>query len=84
MGITSLRKYLDQIECRTLPTDCVIEAPGLYVSCNNSVFNNTNNCKLTVQLNELICLVFIQTYYGLPWQQSITLFPQFHNLEKIS
>ena len=45
MGITSVRKYLDQIECKTLPTDCVIEALELCLSCNNSVFNNINYLK---------------------------------------
>ena len=42
MGIASVRKYLDGRECKDLPTDCVIEALELCLSCNNSVFNNTN------------------------------------------
>ena len=42
MGIASVRKYLDERECKDLPTDCVIEALELCLSCNNSVFNNTN------------------------------------------
>ena len=42
MGITSVRKYLDERESKDLPTDCVIEALELCLSCNNSVFNNTN------------------------------------------
>ena len=42
MGIASVRKYLDERECKDLPTDCVIEALELCLSCNNSVFNNNN------------------------------------------
>ena len=42
MGIASVRKYLDERESKDLPTDCVIEALELCLSCNNSVFNNTN------------------------------------------
>ena len=42
MGIASVRKYLDERECKDLPTDCVIEALDLCLSCNNSAFNNTN------------------------------------------
>ena len=42
IGIVSVRKYLDERECKTLPTDCVIETLELCLSCNNSVFNNTN------------------------------------------
>ena len=41
MGIASVRKYLDERECKDLPTDCVNEALELCLSCNNSVFNNT-------------------------------------------
>ena len=41
MEIASVRKYLDERECKDLPTDCVIEALELCLSCNNSVFNNT-------------------------------------------
>ena len=60
MGITSVRKYLDERECKDLPTDCVIEALELCLSCNNSVFNNTIICKLMVQLKDLICLAPMQ------------------------
>ena len=42
MGIASVRKYLDERESKDLPTDCVIEALELCLSCNNSVFNDTN------------------------------------------
>ena len=41
MRITSVGKYLDERESKDLPTDCVIEALELCLSCNNSVFNNT-------------------------------------------
>ena len=41
MEIASVRKYLDERECKDLPTDCVIETLELCLSCNNSVFNNT-------------------------------------------
>ena len=42
MGIASVRKYLDERECKDLPTYCVTEALELWLSYNNSVFNNTN------------------------------------------
>ena len=42
MGIASVRKYLDDRESKDLPTHCVTEALELCLSCNNSVFNNTN------------------------------------------
>ena len=42
MRIASVRKYSDERECKDLHTDCVIEALELCLSCNNSVFNNTN------------------------------------------
>ena len=42
MGVASVRKYLDERESKDLPIDCVIEALQLCLSCNNSVFNNTN------------------------------------------
>ena len=42
MGIASVRKYLDERTSKDLPTDCVIETLELCLSCNNSVFNNTN------------------------------------------
>ena len=41
MGIASVRKYLDEKECKDIPTDCVIEVLELPLSCNNSVFNDT-------------------------------------------
>ena len=40
MGIAFVRKYLDERECKALPTNCVIEALKLCLSCNNSIFNN--------------------------------------------
>ena len=43
MGIASVRKYLDERECKDLPTDCVIEAFELCLSYNHSTFNNTNH-----------------------------------------
>ena len=36
MGIASVRKYLHERECKDFPTDCVIEALELGLSCNNS------------------------------------------------
>ena len=42
MGVASVRKYLDERECKDLPTDCVVEALELRLNCNNSAFNNTN------------------------------------------
>ena len=60
IGIVSVRKYLDERECKTLPTDCVIEALELCLSCNNSVFKILIICKLTVQLKDLMCLAPMQ------------------------
>ena len=57
MGIASVRKYLDGLECKTLPTDSVVEALELCLSCNSSVFNNTNYLQ-----TKDICLVHIQLW----------------------
>ena len=42
MRNASVRKYLDERECKDLPTDCLIEALKLCLSCNNSVVNSIN------------------------------------------
>ena len=42
MGINSVKKFLDERACKDPPTQCVIEALELCLSCNNSVLNNTN------------------------------------------
>ena len=42
MGINSVKKILDKRACKDSPGKCVIEAFDLYLSCNYSVFNNTN------------------------------------------
>ena len=42
MGINSAKKFLDERACKDLPMQCVIEALELCLSCNNSVFNDTN------------------------------------------
>ena len=42
MVINSVKKFLDERACKDPPTQCVIEAFELCLSCNNSVFNNTN------------------------------------------
>ena len=42
MGINSVKKFLNERTCKDPPTQCVIEAPELCLSCNNSVFNNNN------------------------------------------
>ena len=57
MGIASVRKYLDERESKDLPTDCVIEATELCLSCNNSVFNNTNYLQTdgTAQRPYMLC-----------------------------
>ena len=57
MGIASVRKYLDGLECKTLPADSVVEALELCLSCNSSVFNNTNYLQ-----TKDICLVHIQLW----------------------
>ena len=42
MGVVSVRKQLDEKEFKDLPTVCVNEALELCLSCNNSVFHDTN------------------------------------------
>ena len=42
MWTASVRKYLDERECKNFPTDCAIEALELRLSCNNSASNNTS------------------------------------------
>ena len=42
MGINSVKKFLDERVYKDPPTQCVIEALELCLSCNKSVFNNTN------------------------------------------
>lgn len=56
-GIASVRKYLDELECKTRPTDSVVEALELCLSCNSSVFNNSNYLQ-----TKDICLVHIQLW----------------------
>ena len=40
--VVNMLPNLDEREYKDLPTDCVIKAPELCLSCNNSVLNNTN------------------------------------------
>ena len=54
MEINSV-KFLDERTCKDPPTKCVIEALELCLSCNNSVFNNTNYIQTVAQLKGLIC-----------------------------
>ena len=42
MGINSVITFLDEKACKDPFTKSVIEAHELYLSCNKSVFNNTN------------------------------------------
>ena len=42
IGINSVKKCLDERARKHPPTQCFIEALELCLSCNNSVFNNTN------------------------------------------
>ena len=41
MEINSVKNLLDERACKYPPTQCVIEALGLCLSCNNSPFSNT-------------------------------------------
>ena len=42
MGINSVKTFSDERACKDPPTQCVIEAFELCLSCNNLVFNNNN------------------------------------------
>ena len=42
LRIVSVRKYLDERECKEPSPDCANEGLQLWLNCNNSVFNNTN------------------------------------------
>ena len=42
MGINSVITFLDEKACKDPSTQSVIEAHEFYLSCNKSVFNNTN------------------------------------------
>ena len=55
MGINSVKKVLDESACKDPPTQCVIEALGLCLSCNNSEFNNTNYIQADGPAKGLIC-----------------------------
>ena len=60
MRIASDRKYLDEMECKDLPTDCVTEALELCLSCNNSVFSNGNYLQTDGTAQDLICLALMR------------------------
>ena len=60
MRIASDRKYLDEMECKDLPTDCVTEALELCLSCNNSVFSNSNYLQTDGTAQDLICLALMR------------------------
>ena len=65
MGIASVRKYLDELECKTLPADCELEALELCLICNSSVFNNTNYLQIdgTAQ-GSMSCSYAAMDYHG--------------------
>ena len=41
-GLSSVKKYLDLCSGNIPPTNCLLEALELCLSCNNSIFNNEN------------------------------------------
>ena len=57
MGINSVKKNLNERACKDPPTQCVIEALELCLSCNLSVFNNTNYIQTngTAQESHMSC-----------------------------
>ena len=57
MGINSVKKMLDERECKDPPTQCIIGTLELCLSCNNSVFNNTNYIQKdgTAQWSHMSC-----------------------------
>ena len=42
LGLSSVKKYLDLCSKNIPPTNCVLEALELCLTCNNSIFNNAN------------------------------------------
>ena len=42
LGLSSVKKYLDLCSGNIPPTNCLLEALELCLSCNNSIFNNEN------------------------------------------
>ena len=42
LGLSSVKKYLDLCSKNIPPTNCLLEALELCLSCNNSIFNNEN------------------------------------------
>ena len=50
-------RCLDERACKDLPTQCVIKALELCLSCNTSVYNNTNNIQKhdTAQRPRFLC-----------------------------
>ena len=42
LGLYSVKKYLDLCSKNIPPTNCLLEALELCLSCNNSIFNNEN------------------------------------------
>ena len=42
LGLSSVRKYLDLCSKNIPPTNCLLEALELCLSCNNSIFNSEN------------------------------------------
>ena len=42
LGLSSVKKYLDLRRKNIPPTNCLLEALELCLSCSNSIFNNEN------------------------------------------
>ena len=42
LGLSSVKKYLNLCSKNIPPTNCLLEAFELCLSCNNSIFNNEN------------------------------------------
>ena len=57
VGVASVRKYVDERECKDFPTDCVTEALELSLYCSNSIFDNTNYLQTdsTAQESHMSC-----------------------------
>ena len=55
MEVNSVKNFLDERACKDPPTQCVIEALGLCLSCNNSPFSNTNYIQTDGTAQGLIC-----------------------------
>ena len=61
IGLKTVFKILDSRVNKFPPTQSVIEALELCLTCNNSIFNNKNYLQTMAQLKDHICLALMLT-----------------------